>query len=546
MKTIFSSLFLTALFLLTSCQNKMDADLIITNAKVYTVDSEFSVAESFAVKNGLILATGSTKEILNKYKSEHITDLSGKVVYPGFIDAHCHFYGYGMGLMEAKLDGTKSFAEVLSKLSEFAAGSKPEWILGRGWDQNDWEVKEFPDKTELDKLFPEKPVLLIRIDGHAALANQKALELSGINSKTKVDGGSILLKAGKLTGLLVDNAVGLVMNAIPAPSSSEISNRLLSAQEMCFAVGLTSVHDAGLGKDVIETIINLNEEGKLKMRIYQMISPSEENFEAFMYKGIYKTPYLNIRSVKLYADGALGSRGARMKKPYSDDKGNYGLWLTPPEKIREIALLADSFGYQVNTHCIGDEANYEVLKIYSEILKTSNDKRWRIEHAQIIDPADMDMFGKYNIIPSVQPTHATSDMYWAEERIGKERMAGAYAYKSLLEQNGWIPDGSDFPVEDINPVYGFFAACVRKDRKMYPENGFQMQDALSREEALRAMTIWAAKAAFEENEKGSLEAGKMADFVICDTDLMTAPDDSLTGLKVEQTWLNGELVYKVE
>jgi len=535
---------LCSLLILTACKPKMEADLIISNAKIYTVDAAFSIAEAFAVKDGKILKTGSTKEILKKYNSPEIIDIDGKVIYPGFIDAHCHFYGYGAGLREANLTGSKSFEEVLQKVSEHAKSQKSAWVLGRGWDQNDWQIKEFPDKEALDKMFPDTPVLLVRIDGHAALANQKALSLAGISPGAQIDGGRFIQKNGKLTGLLVDMAIEKVRSAIPPPDPSELADALLAAQKNCFAVGLTSVHDAGLEKNVIEVIKSLNADGRLKMRIYAMLVPSEENISSYLLNGIFTTGFLNIRSIKLYADGALGSRGARLTDPYSDDPGNSGLWLTSPEKIKEMAILADSFGYQVCTHCIGDGANHEVLKIYSEILGGKNDKRWRIEHAQVITPEDFEMFGNFNIIPSVQPTHATSDMYWAEGRLGKDRMSGAYAYKSLLGQNGWIPAGSDFPVENINPVYGFFAASVRKDLQMMPSEGFQNNEALSREEALRGMTVWAAKAAFEENEKGSLVAGKFADFVVCDKDIMTEPEERIAGMKIEQTWLGGIKVYQ--
>jgi predicted amidohydrolase YtcJ len=546
MKIFSLQLLLLLPFILTNCKPKLDADLIITNGKIYTVDTSFALVESFAVKDGKILETGTNQCILKKFNSEKILDLEGKTVYPGFIDAHCHFYGYGTSLCVADLRGTKSLEEVLIKVKTHAANSKTLWITGRGWDQNDWEVKEFPEKSKLDELFPDVPVILYRIDGHAALANQKALDLAGITALTKVDGGQFILISGKLTGLMIDMAVEKVQQAIPVVTHEEITNALLQAQENCFAVGLTSVQDAGLDKNVIETIKSLNSEGKLKMRIYAMLTPSEENFESYMYKGIYKTDFLNIRSVKLYADGALGSRGAKMLKPYSDDPSNTGLWLTSPEKMKKLAILADSCGYQVNTHCIGDEANHEVLKIYSEILKTGNDKRWRIEHAQVVSSDDIKMFGKYDIVPSVQPTHATSDMYWAQERLGADRMAGAYAYKSLLNQNGWIPDGSDFPVENINPVNGFFAACIRKDRQLMPKEGFRMNEALSREEALRGMTIWAAKAAFEEKEKGSLEPGKFADFVVCDKDLMIEPEAGICDLRIVKTFLAGVEVFSLK
>jgi len=535
------SLFL--MILMASCSSKQPSDRIFINAKVYTLDPSFSTTDAFAIKDGKILKTGSEKEILNNYSSDSITDLNGKIVYPGFIDAHCHFYGYGAGLREADLKGTKSFSEVLEKVSKHASYYKSLWILGRGWDQNDWQEKSFPDKSKLDELFPDRPVLLIRIDGHAALANSKALRLAGITEKSKFEGGSVMVKDGKLTGILIDMAISDVKNAISIPGSSEISEDLMIAQKNCFEVGLTSVQDAGLDKNVIEVIKSLNADGRLNMRIYAMLTPSPENIESYLRKGIYKTEYLNVRSLKLYADGALGSRGARMSLPYNDDPANSGLWLTSPEKIKEMAIMADSFGYQVCTHCIGDGANHEVLEIYSGILKTKNDKRWRIEHAQVVSLNDIQMFREYSIVPSIQPTHATSDMYWAEERLGMQRMAGAYAYKSLLAQNGWIPNGSDFPVESINPIYGFFAACIRKDQQFMPKEGFQIDQALKREEALRGMTIWAAKAAFEEHEKGSLEPGKFADFVVCDKDLMTEPENSLANVSVEQTWSSGTLVY---
>jgi len=544
MKSIYTLLIFFIFFSLIGCSHKTSADRIFINAKVYTLDPSFSTVEAFAIKGGRVLATGSSKEILKKYSSDSLTDLMGKVVYPGFIDAHCHFYGYGANLREVNLVGSKSFEEVLDLVNAHSKAYPSVWIFGHGWDQNDWDDKTFPDKTKLDILFPDTPVLLSRIDGHAALANSKALELAGINVNSIVEGGSVSIKDGKPNGILIDNAISLVTKLKPIPAEKEIAEDLLRAQKNCFAVGLTSVHDAGLDKNVIDVIKALNVADSLRMRIYAMLTPSSENIDSFVRKGIYKTDYLNIRSVKLYADGALGSRGARMSSPYSDDSANSGLWLTSPEKISEVSMLADSFGYQVCTHCIGDEANHKVLEIYSKILNGKNDKRWRIEHAQVISLNDIKMFREFSIVPSIQPTHATSDMYWAEERLGMQRMSGAYAYKSLLSQNGWIPCGSDFPVENINPIYGFFAASMRKDQELMPKEGFHIDEALNREEALRGMTIWAAKAAFEEHEKGSLEVGKFADFVVCDKDLMTEPEQSIASVIVEQTWLGGKLVYR--
>jgi predicted amidohydrolase YtcJ len=320
---------------------------------------------------------------------------------------------------------------------------------------------------------------------------------------------------------------------------------ILSAQENCFAVGLTSVHDAGLDKAVIDMMDRLHQSGELKMRINAMLNPTEENFEYYLKKGPYQTDRLHVTALKLYADGALGSRGALMIEPYSDDPGNYGLQVASEEYLRNMAQLADSFGYQVNTHCIGDSANRLMLDIYGSILKEKNDKRWRIEHAQVVHPDDFEKFGKYSIIPSIQATHATSDMYWAGDRLG-ERLPYAYAYKQLLEQNGWLPNGSDFPVEDINPLFGFYAAVSRKDKEGFPEKGFQKENALTREQALRTMTIWAARSGFDDDRIGSLEPGKMADFVVLEKDLMEVPEKELFAIKVIETWIEGTRLYSAE
>jgi hypothetical protein len=353
----------------------------------------------------------------------------------------------------------------------------------------------------------------------------------------------VILKNGQPTGVLIDNAIELVTAQIPEADAEQIAEALLAAQKNCFAVGLTGVHDAGLEKNVIDVIESLNENDELRMRIYAMLSPTVENFEHFVANGPYKTDHLNIRSIKLYADGALGSRGAKMIEDYHDDHGNSGLVLRTPDSIRDICKTAYKQGYQINTHAIGDSANRMMLELYGEVLKGKNDKRWRIEHVQIIAPDDFNRFGKYSIVPSAQPTHATSDMYWAEDRVGAERIKGSYAYKQLMDQIGWIPLGTDFPIENINPLYTFYAAVERKDLNGWPEGGFQMENALSREEALKGMTIWAAKAAFEETEKGSLEAGKMADFVVLDKDIMEIDGAEIPKVKVLKTFIDGQEVF---
>ncbi len=530
-----------------SCnEKKQEMDLIIYNATIYTVDPSFTKAESAAVKDGRFIATGSNKEIARKYIAGTTLDMEGRFVYPGLIDPHCHFYGYGYSLINADLVGLRSFGEIIETIKLHNNEFPSEWILGHGWDQNLWPSQEFPDKNQLDRVFPDKPVLLTRIDGHAAIANSEALRRAGVNRETTTPGGELIKEDGELTGMLIDNAIELVRKHVPAPEYEEKVAALMNAQNNCFAVGLTSLGDAGLDRDIIMLMDSLQKSGDLKMRIYAMINPTPENFESFMKKGVYKTEHMNIRSVKLFADGALGSRGARMIEEYSDDPGNYGLLLETPEYLRDISQKAWENGYQVNTHCIGDSAVRLMLNIYGEILHEENDRRWRIEHAQVIHPEDFDLFRKYSVIPSVQTTHATSDMKWATHRIGPDRMKGAYAYRRLLEKTGWLPNSSDFPVENINPVFGFYAGVARKNHDGFPEGGFRMENSITREQALRAMTIWAAKANFEEKEKGSIEPGKFADFIVTNEDLMQMELDRVPHLKIHKTFIGGKEVYSRE
>jgi predicted amidohydrolase YtcJ len=530
---------------LQSCAKKTQVDKILYNGTIYTVDENFSTAEAMAIKDGIILAAGKEKMIMGKYTAAEIIDLEGGFAYPGLIDAHCHFVSYGLSLQHADLTGTGSFEEIIGILKEHEEKYPSEWILGRGWDQNDWENKEFPSKDKLDLAFPGKPVLLTRIDGHGAIANTEALRRAKVTKETSIEGGALITKDGALTGMLIDNAISLVGRIVPKASRQDHLNALMQGQEKCFEVGLTSVHDAGLGYETIDLIDSLQKAGALKMRIYAMLSPGKENYEHYLLKGIYKTDRLNVRSIKLFADGALGSRGALLFEPYADDPGNLGLAVNTDKFLREQCELAYAHGYQVNTHCIGDSANHWVLDLYGTFLNGKNDRRWRIEHAQVIHPDDFSKFGEYSVIPSVQSTHATSDMYWAADRLGTDRIRGAYAYRKLLEQNGWLANGSDFPVEDINPLYGYYALIARKDQKGWPAGGFQKEQAFTREEAIRAMTIWAARSAFEEDEKGSLEPGKLADFILTDEDLLTIPEEEIPGLRINGTYIGGELVYSL-
>ncbi len=533
----------TLLFVLLSCNQKEKADLLVYNATIYTVDSSFSTAEAMAIKDGKILATGKTADLEKAYDYKEKLDAEGKFIYPGFIDAHAHFVGYGMSLQTVNLVGTKSWEECIERVKAFAADNKEGWITGRGWDQNDWDLKEFPNNEVLDTLFPDRPVLLTRIDGHAAIANAKALELAGINPGDTLTGGSIEEMEGSLTGILIDNAIDLVSAKIPNASKEQFKEALKDAEQNCFAMGLTTIDDCGLSYGNVEWIKELHNNGDLKMRLYVMLSDAKENYDYAAKNGMIKTDRLNVRSFKVYGDGALGSRGACLLEPYSDKAGHYGFLLSKPEHFDSVASWLSEKQWQMCTHAIGDSGNRTILNIYAKYLKEKNDLRWRIEHAQVVNQNDFNLFGKYSIIPSVQPTHATSDMYWAGDRLGAERVKGAYAYKQLLKENGWMPLGTDFPVEDISTFKTFFAAVIRKDAKGWPASGYQMENALTREEAIRGMTIWAAKSNFEEKEKGSLEKGKFADFVILDRDLMKVAENDILQTVVLKTCLGGEMVY---
>lgn len=530
---------------LTGCELlKKNVDLVVINANVYVVDESFSKAQAFAVKKGRFVAVGTSEEIQKEYTADQIVDADGRTITPGLIDAHCHFYALGLSQQVVDLVGTASFEEVLDRVKRFQEQNPKDFIIGRGWDQNDWEVKEYPTKKELDELFPDIPVVLRRIDGHAMLVNQKALDLAGIDWSTKVEGGEIVKKwegeISGITGVLIDNPMGLINAITPLPTYEAKIQALKDAERICFNHGLTTVNDAGLDRSTIELIDSLQQTGDLSIRIYAMVRNTPENLKHYIYQGPIKTSKLNVRSVKVYSDGALGSRGAALKKPYADKWGHYGAMVTPVEEIEDLARRLAISEYQMNTHAIGDSANAVVLRAYKKALNGQEDRRWKIEHAQVIDSIDFDYF-KEGIIPSIQPTHATSDMYWAEERLGAERIKGAYAFKTLLEKAGKVALGTDFPVEQVSPFLTFYATVARQDLDGYPEGGFQTKDALSREEALRGMTIWAAYSNFEEHEKGSIEVGKFADFVVYSDDLMKVPVQEIPNIRAELTYIDGRI-----
>ncbi len=531
-------LFFFLAIILASCTAQEKVDLIVYNANIYTVNESFAKAEAFAIKDGKFVAIGTTEAMQKQFVAQQTIDAKGKTILPGLIDAHCHFYGLGLQQQLVDLEGTQSYDEVLERASAFYQKSKPNFVTGRGWDQNDWAIKEFPTNEKLSQFFPKIPVALERIDGHALLVNNAALALAGIDNNTKVSGGEIIKKDGVITGVLIDNAMNAIYKILPKPSIKESTQALKNAEKICFDLGLTTVDDAGLDRETIELVDSLQQAGELKIRMYAMITADEKNLDYYLNKGISKTERLNVRSFKFYGDGALGSRGAAMRKAYSDKANHFGALIFDVKTIQNTAKRIADSEFQMNTHAIGDSANHIMLETYKQVLKDKKDRRWRIEHAQILSPEDFDAFEQ--IIPSIQPTHATSDMYWAQDRIGADRIKGGYAYKDLLKKYGKVALGTDFPVEQVSPMLTFYAAVSRKDLNNFPDGGFQSENALSREETLKGMTIWAAYANFEEAEKGSIEVGKLADFILLDQNIMEVDIQKVPKTKVLETYVDGE------
>ena len=571
---------------LLGCRDKMEVDCLYFNGTVYLLDSAFSQTQALAVTEGRIVDAGDLRTLLIRYRFKDSVDLKGGFLYPGFIDAHCHFVGYGKSLGEVDLRGTRSWDEVVGRLMPYRNNlNDTSWLIGRGWDQNDWAIQEFPDRALLDSLFPHRPVLLSRVDGHAVVVNEHALRTTQFavkgqrfmgagatrRAKPGIAGGSDLnhgeaaqgggrhhaggealrRRDGSLSGVLIDNAADLIQASIPKAGVASWKKAILAAQKACHAVGLTSIHDAGLDEQQLEALRMLEQENQLSMGVYAMVSATPDQLSRYLSRPPYRGLQLHIRSFKFYADGALGSRGARLLEPYHDREGHLGLWITSPDTLAYYAPLLAQAGYQMNTHCIGDAANRAVLQLYRNSLLTHAQKsgtkpaaaRWRIEHAQVVHPDDRAVFRSVGVVPSVQPTHATSDMYWANERLGPQRLPHAYAYRDLLSLNGWLPLGTDFPVEEISPLKTFLSAVFRTDSLGFPKGGFLPHQALTRRQALRGMTDWAARAAFEEDERGRLLPGMNADLVWLDTDLMSASYQEIYRAKVLGTWSRGTLVY---
>ena len=542
-----SLLCLIAMFGWTGCSFQSErVDLIVHNGVVLTLDGANTIAKAVAVDSGRVVAVGPERAILNKYAADLSVDLRGGVLTPGLMDGHAHLIGYADGLLEANLFGTTSWEDAVERVVKHQAEWPSEWAVGRGWDQNDWDSQAFPDRALLDAAFPNQPVALERIDGHALVVNGEALRRAGLLSGAVpvVEGGEVVLDAdGVPTGVLIDNACGLVSGIIPVQPESRRLEALMDAQANLLAHGIVGVTDAGLSPAEIERIDALQQSGALKLRVNALVSASDENIAWLVDSGRRIEDWLVVNGVKFYMDGALGSRGALLRQPYSDRTGWFGLATQREQEFKRQIETLHGHGLQAATHCIGDSATALVLDAYADVLEGPNDLRWRIEHAQVVSEEDVARFGNYSVIPSVQPTHATSDMYWAGERLGRNRIRRAYAYQELLQALGMTALGTDFPVEDIDPRKTFAAAVARMDAEGYPVGGFQSENALAPEQALRGMTQWVALAQFQENALGTIEIGKWADFTWMDRNWLEVDAQSARATRIYGTCIAGEWCY---
>ncbi|MDI6766007.1 MAG: amidohydrolase family protein [Bacteroidota bacterium] len=531
-----------------------EANYLLINGIIYTLDSNNTVAQAIAIRENRIAAIGTSADLMRAFKSTNVIDLQGKTVIPGLIDGHCHVLGEGGRLQTLDLVGTTSpeqIAEMVAKQSkEIPVG---QWIIGRGWDQNDWNNKRFPTHQLLDRAAPNNPVLLRRVDGHAMWVNTKTMQLAGITAQTRdPEGGKIHRdNAGNPTGVFVDNAIDLINRIIPELTEEEIEKRLKLALNECVQLGLTEVHDMGVDLQTIKIYKKLIDNGECPIRVYAVIDGPGETWNYYLQHGKevgYGDGMLTVRAIKLYIDGALGSRGAALVEEYSDEPGNRGLTLTSEENLTSICKQALEHGFQVCTHAIGDRGNHITLNVYEKVLQLSDKSfespRWRIEHAQVLLPFDIPRFKQLDILPSMQPTHATSDMYWAEERLGASRVKGAYAWRSILRTGAHIIGGSDFPVEAVNPMYGIYAAITRQDKDGNPPGGWYADQKMSNYETVKSFTHWAAYGSFEENVKGTIEMGKWADLVVLSKNVFQLQTKDIFHTNVVMTMVGGKIVYE--
>ena len=544
------AVFAVSLAALYSCQSSAPSvDLIIKGGKIYTMDPDQPEVEALVSANGKIVFVGSNEEALKFATSETLViDLAGGCAVPGLIDAHAHLMNLGRSLSRLNLVGTESKEQVKELASNFVTTGP--WILGRGWDQNDWEIKEFPHWRDLEGV-SDKPINLRRVDGHAAWVNKRALEISGVTRDTPdPEGGRIIHDAdGEPSGVFVDAAMGLVSRHIPMATLEEHVQWARAALAECNKYGLVGIRDAGIDSMTIHAYEALAETNELPLRIWGMLDGSDtvlmRRFHATGPQD-FAQGRLKVRAVKLYADGALGSRGAALLEPYTDEPGNSGLLQVSSDSLGAMVNAAINSGFQVCTHAIGDAGIRQTLDAYEKALQANPNARHRVEHAQVISPADIPRFAKLGVIAAMQPTHATSDMYWAEDRVGAERITGAYVWRTLLDSGARLAFGSDFPVESANPLWGIYAAVTRQDHQGWPEGGWRAEEAVTMTEAVRGFTLDACYASFEENERGSLEVGKQTDITILDLDIFSQPPIRLLNTSVTHTILDGKVVYRKE
>lgn len=544
MKFLFLPILALVLFLVSSCYKGETVDLIVHNARIYSVDSDWKVYEAMAIRDGKIVELGAERQILNKYAADESFDAGGKEIYPGFIDAHAHIFSLAKQRLGVDLTGTSSMDELLARCEKYESRTQKKFIVGSGWDQASWGESELPTNARLTTLFPTIPVALFRVDGHAVLINDCLMKKLGIDENTAVEGGIFQKTDGKCTGLLMDNAMNAVYAVLPKYSNKELEKAIEMIQNELYQYGITGVHEAGITREELSLLQKMVKKDALKINLYAMLSPTEANIQFAQKNGIYQLKNLSVRSFKVIGDGALGSRGACLKEPYSDAPGHFGVLTCSIEKMNEIAQEALRLNYQLNVHAIGDSTNKIVLDLFAKAQAKKVDHRWRLEHAQVLSLADIARLNSCGAFPSVQPTHAVSDQRWAEARLGSHRMEGAYAYRKILNEVGILALGTDFPIESMNPFATIFAATQRKNNANEPKNGFYPNEALTLEECIRGMTLWAAMAAFQDEELGSLEVNKQANFVVLEKPLKNAtnyvPNFAFA------TFINGKKVYSLE
>lgn len=535
---------LVSISILSSCMKAEHADLIVHNAVIHSMDEKMTVYEAMAIRDGKIVELGPERQILNKYSADEFVDAGGKDIYPGFTDAHVHLLLAAKQRMGVDLSQCKSLAQLVTDVEIYQQRNNQKIIVGQGWNEGAWRDNSLPTNERLNEVFPVTPVCLFRNDGHTVLVNEAMLQLAGINDQTQVSSGEIMKKDGKITGVLTDEAMELVKKKLPVYSPQELKEKVIEIQNELLMYGITNVHDAGLEAEDVQVMKELIDAGRLKINLYGMLLPTAENIQFARKHGVYEYKNLSIRSFKVFTDGSLGGRGAYLKDPYSDDVHSHGHTTVTKEELDELVQLCQEVRYQLNAHAIGDAAVKMVLDAYKDVSKTNPDHRWRIEHAQIISPEDMPLFMQYGILPSVQPTHAVSDYLFAEQRLGAERLKEAYAYHSLLNATGMIAIGTDYPIEDMNPFKTIYAACARKNDKEAPAGGFLPGEAISLDDCLRGMTVWATLAGFQDDRIGRLEEGMDATFAIFERKISLSPNFQQNFSL--HTYINGKEVYSAE